>query len=190
MYKGIVQLVIGLMMLVTLLVGYLPIPEYLVELTSISNMLGGVLLTIDGILSICGKKNLSSNLYRAVCVCILTVFFICLGSLTGFYHFNFKGAFFFLHVINPIAFVGCYLLFCNDAERRIVSVANFITPVLMLVYLLFDYIRCQFTGKFVYGFAEPDVLTFPYAVLIGIAVYIIMMLFSVCLLKVNKVLHR
>ena len=66
----------------------------------------------------------------------------------------------------------------------------FITPVLMLVYLLFDYIRCQFTGKFVYGFAEPDVLTFPYAVLIGIAVYIIMMLFSFCLLKVNKVIHR
>ena len=90
----------------------------------------------------------------------------------------------------PIAFVGCYLLFCNDAERRIVSAANFITPVLMLVYLLFDYIRCQFTGKFVYGFAEPDVLTFPYAVLIGIAVYIIMMLFSFCLLKVNKVIHR
>ena len=58
------------------------------------------------------------------------------------------------------------------------------------VYLLFDYIRCQFTGKFVYGFAEPDVLTFPYAVLIGIAVYIIMMLFSFCLLKVNKVIHR
>ena len=52
MYKGIVQLVIGLMMIVTLLVGYLPIPEYLVELTCISNMLGGVLLTIDGILSI------------------------------------------------------------------------------------------------------------------------------------------
>ena len=164
MYKGIVQLVIGLMMIVTLLVGYLPIPEYLVELTCVSNMLGGVLLTIDGILSICRKKNLSSNLYRAVCVCILTVFFICLGSLTGFFHFNFKGAFFFLHVINPIAFVGCYLLF--------------------------DYIRCQFTGKFVYGFAEPDVLTFPYAVLIGIAVYIIMMLFSFCLLKVNKVIHR
>ena len=79
---------------------------------------------------------------------------------------------------------------CNDAERRIVSAANFITPGLMLVYLLFDYIRCQFTGKFVYGFAEPDVLTFPYAVLIGIAVYIIMMLFSFCLLKVNKVIHR
>lgn len=95
MYKGIVQLVIGLMMIVTLLVGYLPIPEYLVELTCVSNMLGGVLLTIDGILSICRKKNLSSNLYRAVCVCILTVFFICLGSLTGFFHFNFKGAFFF-----------------------------------------------------------------------------------------------
>ncbi len=32
-----------------------------------------------------------------------------------------------MHVINPIAFVGCYLLFCNDAERRIVSVTNFIT---------------------------------------------------------------
>lgn len=81
MYKGIVQLVIGLMMIVTLLVGYLPIPEYLVELTCISNMLGGVLLTIDGILSICGKKNLSSNLYRAVCVCILTVSIIGLVEI-------------------------------------------------------------------------------------------------------------
>ena len=77
-------------------------------------------------------------------------------------------------------------MFCNDAERRIVSVVNLITMVLMVVYLLFDYIRCQFTGNFVNGFAEPDVLTFLYAVLIEIAAYIIMMLFSVLLLKMNK----
>ena len=69
MYKGIVQLVIGLMMIVTLLVGYLPIPEYLVELTCVSNMLGGSTFDDRRNLKYMQEKNLSSNFVSGKSAC-------------------------------------------------------------------------------------------------------------------------
>lgn len=63
-----------------------------------------------------------------------------------------------MHVINPIAFVVCHILFVNEQGRKIMFVLT--APMMILVYLLYDYIRCQFTSKFVYGFVEPKELTF------------------------------
>lgn len=42
MTKNIVKIGIGVLMVVSVLVGYIPQPEYLVELTCISNTLGGL----------------------------------------------------------------------------------------------------------------------------------------------------
>ena len=111
MFENIVKIAVGLLMIVTVLIGYIPQPEYLVELTCVSNTLGGLLLLADGIRNTAKKKKFPNSLYLNAAVSILMVFLVCMGSLTGVYSFNFRGAFFFMHVINPIAFIVCYILF-------------------------------------------------------------------------------
>lgn len=187
MFKSIFKIFAGLVMIVTVLVGYIPEPQYLIELTCISNMLGGILLLVDGILNI-NNKNLPTSAYLNICLCILIVFCVCIGSLSGFYKFNFSGAFFFLHVINPILFIACYLVFCNDTNKKISHI--FIAPVLMILYLLFDYIQCKFTGAFVYGFVTPEEIPLVYAAIIGIIIYMSMCLLAFGFLKINKHMHN
>ena len=98
-------------MIAVVLIGYIPQPEYLVELTCVSNMLGGLLLLLDGVLNITKKKAFPNAFYMNITVSILIVFLVCMGSLIGAYKFNFNGAFFFMHVINPIVFVVYYIIF-------------------------------------------------------------------------------
>lgn len=56
MIKNIIKVMAGLLMIVSVLIGYMPQPEYLIELTCISNTLGGVLLFADGILGIIKRR--------------------------------------------------------------------------------------------------------------------------------------
>ncbi len=76
------------MMIVSILTGYIPQPEYSVEWKCVSNTLGGLLLITDGLLNVTKKKNAPNALYLNVAAAILTVFLVCMGSLTGAYQFN------------------------------------------------------------------------------------------------------
>ena len=60
-----IKIVVGISMPIAVLIGYLPIPEYLVEFTCISNTLGGLLLVADGILNLNGKS-VPGVLYRNI----------------------------------------------------------------------------------------------------------------------------
>lgn len=59
-------------------------------------------------------------------------------------------------------------------------------PIMILVYLLFDCIRCQFTGAFVYSFVDPKELTPTYALLAGIVVYVFVALLGLILFTLNR----
>lgn len=188
MVKNIVKIAVGLLMIIAVIIGYMPQPEYLVELTCISNTLGGLLLLSDGILNMTKKKNLPHAFYLNVSVSILVVFLVCMGSLTGAYNFNFKGAFFFMHVIDPILFIACYMLFVNERCRKFRFALT--APVMIMAYLLFDCIRCRFTGKFVYGFIEPEELTFFYAIISGIVIFVFVCVLGLGLFAINRLIHK
>lgn len=188
MMKSAVKIAAGLWMVVNVLIGYIPQPEYLVELTCVSNSLGGLLLLADGILNIKKKKSLPNSFYLNVAVSILVVFLVCMGSVAGVYKFNFKGAFFFMHVVNPIAFVLCYMFFVNERDRKIRSVLT--APIMVMLYFLFDYIRSRFTGEFVYGFVEPEELTFFYAIIAGLIMYLFVYLLGLSLFALNRLVNR
>ena len=76
-----IKIVIGISMPIAVLIGYLPIPEYLVEFTCISNTLGGLLLVADGILNLRGKS-VPGVFYRNISV---GIFFVFLDSFFPFY---------------------------------------------------------------------------------------------------------
>lgn len=188
MMKSAVKIAAGLWMVVNVLIGYIPQPEYLVELTCVSNSLGGLLLLADGILNIKKKKSLPNSFYLNVAVSILVVFLVCMGSVAGAYKFNFKGAFFFMHVVNPIAFVLCYMFFVNERDRKIRFVLT--APIMVMLYFLFDYIRSRFMGEFVYGFVEPEELTFFYAIIAGLIMYLFVYLLGLSLFALNRLVNR
>lgn len=188
MIKNAVKIVVGLWMIANVLIGYIPQPEYLIELTCISNTLGGLLLLTDGILNITKKKNIPNSFYLNIAVSIFMVFLVCMGSITGAYRFNFKGAFLFMHVINPIAFVICYMLFVNEKSRKIRVVLT--APIMIMLYFLFDYIRSRLVGKFVYGFVDPVEFTFSYAIIAGLVMYIFMYLLGLILFTLNRLVAQ
>lgn len=188
MIKNLIKIVLGLLMIAVVMTGYIPQPEYLVELTCVSNTLGGLVLLADGIAGVMKKKISLNFFYLNVTVSILVVFFVCAGSLTGIYKFNFKGAFFFLHVVDPITFAACYMLCVNEQKRSIRAVLT--APAMTLAYLLFDGIRCQFTGEFVYGFVAPEKLTLARAVIAGVVIYAVICLFGLCLFALNRFIHK
>ena len=188
MIKNVIKVAAGLLMIVSVLIGYIPQPEYLIELTCISNTLGGLLLFADGILSMTKKKICSNSLYLNVTASIFIVFLICVGSLFGSYNFNFSGAFFFLHVINPIIFVCFYLIFVNEQGRKMRCVL--IAPTMTMVYLLFDYVRYRLKGEFVYGFIENEELTLAWVIAAAIIAYAFMYLLSLSLFALNRFVHK
>lgn len=175
-------------MIAVVLIGYLPQPEYLVELTCISNTLGGLLLLADGILNITKKKNFPNAFYLNVAVSILIVFLICIGSIAGDYKFNFEGAFFFMHVINPIVFVVFYMLFVDERGRKIRFALT--APIMIMGYVLFDYIRYQVIGELVYGLVEIEELTLFYAIIAGVVIYLFMCLIGLGLFWLNRIVHK
>ena len=182
--KSIIKILIGIMMLVTVAVGYIPTPEYLVEFTCVSNTLGGILLIIDGILNF-KNKSVPGILYLNVCAGILFVFLICLGSLSGMYHMNYKGAFFFLHAVNPVLLTLCYILTKKDDAKNLWKhLAG--APVLLLLYLLFDYILGNCRGYFVYGFCTPEQLSIGIALLVELIMYAVLWLFALGMFKLNQ----
>lgn len=186
--QNIVKIAAGLLMIIVVLIGYIPQPGYFVELTCISNTFGGLLLLADGIRNITKKETHLNSFYLTVTVSILIVFLVCMGSLTGPYHFNFKGAFFFMHVTNPIVFAACYMFFVDERVRTIKRVLTAL--VMIMAYLLFDCIRCQFTGEFVYGFIEPEELTLAWAIIAGIVIYTVMYLLGLFLFALNRLVHK
>lgn len=92
-----------------------------------------------------------------------------------------------MHVINPIVFVVCYMLFVNEHGRKIKSVLT--APGMIMLYLLFDYVRSRLAGEFVYGFVEPGELTFFCAIVVGLVMYIFMYLFGLSLFALNRLVH-
>ena len=102
---------------------------------------------------------------------------------------NFEGAFFYLHALSPVLFILCYILFFNDREGMVVK-KLLVTPVLMLLYLLFDFVLGKFRGSFVYGFFEPDEVSIPDALIIGAVFYLMMFAVGALFLFLNKLAHK
>lgn len=167
------KIIVGLFILLTTLVGYNFQTTLMYELTFISNFSCGLLLLLDGIVSLIRKKALPAILYQFVLPCILSVFCTVFFKIFGWFDFNFEGMFFFMHGINPMLVLAMFLFATElkfkdkkDYLRRI-----FIAPAMAMCYALFDYIRFLITGSLVYGLVPAERLTFIIAAIIGIVYY-------------------
>ncbi len=185
---AVCEIVLGILMPVMAIIGYFPEPELVVEFSCLSNVVTGIWLIIDGILKLKGKK-IPVRFFGNSCVGLFVVFAICMGSLTGAYHMNFKGAFMFLHVISPILVMLFYIIFCDDSEGKAIF-KLLLNPVFLMVYFLFDFILGKARGYFVYGFFDEPGFGILQALIFGVVVYILLFGVGGIFLLLNKIFHH
>lgn len=176
--KAYTSILMGVFFSICVLIGYTPIPEYAIELTCFSNTCIGFLLFFTGIRLLKKAKFFPSLLYHMGLVAIL---FVCIVSCVG--RFNFSGAFFFLHLINPLGFLTYYLFFIEDTKGTEKVV---LAPMPVMGYLFFDYIVGRVRGKFVYGIFEVHEITLIMMIMIGCGAYISLLLIALVTQYLNK----
>lgn len=173
--KRTIKIIAGLFIISTAIFGYSPQPKYMYELTFLSNFFCGLLLFADGITEITRKKSLPAILYQIILPCTNVVFFTVIFQVLGLHSFNFDGMFFFLHIINPPLFLLIYL-FCtelNIKDKRDYLKRVFVSPVLVMIYALFDLIRFIITGNLVYGLISTDKIGVASVTVIGVSLYLL-----------------
>lgn len=176
--KGCVSIILGIVFCTSVLIGYTPIPEYLIELTCFSNTLIGILLIFTGINFIEKGKCFSSIFYH---MGLVTILLVCIVSCVG--HFNFIGAFFFLHLVNPVLFLLYYMFLVED-DKNFKKILY--TPIPVMIYLVFDYILGRWTGHFVYGIFDVNEMNLALMILIAFGIYIILIVLACITQFLNK----
>lgn len=175
-FSYILKIFFGLMIVLTAIIAYRNSFDHLYELTFLSNSTCGLVLLTDGILNCVLNKRIPVIIFQALIVVTNVVFCTCVLTLLGLHTFNFSGAFFFLHAINPPVFLLLYL-FTTRLEiksKKEYMIRIFASPAIIMGYLLFDIIRYCVTGNLVYGLISPEYLTVVSVPLIGIVFYFLM----------------
>ena len=180
--KVSISIALGILFCGSVLIGYMPIPEYTLELTCISNLCIGILLLFTGINTTKKKIKIPSVIYH---MWLVTILLVCIISCVG--HFNFHGAFFFLHLVNPLLFLIYYLVFIDDTKR---SKQILLTPFPVLFYLIFDYIVGKLRGRFIYGIFEVKETDFASLLLILCGVCLSLLVIAVITQYINQKLKR
>lgn len=176
--QAYINIALSILFCGSVLMGYMPIPEYIIELTCISNSCIGILLFFTGINLLRKKERFPSIIYH---MWLVTILLVCIISCVG--HFNFHGAFFFLHLVNPIIFLIYYMVFIDDTKK--IEKILF-TPIPVMIYLIFDYIIGMLRGTFVYGIFEVNETNLTYIVLVICGVYISLLVIAVITQYINQ----
>lgn len=190
--KSGIKIIIGLAIFLSAIVGYRNSFNYFYELTFLSNVSCGVLLILDGVLHIFSKKEIPVIAYQMVVLCTNVIFFTCVFTILGWHTFNFEGTFIFLHVINPPVFLLCYLFLTKLTVKNKKEYLKyiFVCPLLLMTYILFDYIRYLVTGNLVYGLINAENHNIISLLLIGFAFYLLMSFMSYGILKLKLFIQR
>ncbi len=154
---SIAEICVGVYFIASVFYAYIGDYSYLYELTSISNLLYGIVLIVCGIFSLC-KKQLNMIVKLMVLVCIMFVYSTVLMVAFNIAHFNFDGGFMLLHGVNPLIALA-FFLFTEKYEfkdKKQLLMRIFLAPTLFMAYLLFDLIFYFCNGEFIYGILSSD----------------------------------
>lgn len=139
--RTISDLILGLSFLISVILGYYKDVSYMSEYCFISGFLAGILFLISFFYGLKTGKTLSGWLYFA---CMVNIFVIFIATVSM--GLNLEGAFWVIHIINPLLLLVYWAAFCNHAKigkfRGILSVLVF-----PLIYFLFAYILYRTTGN-------------------------------------------
>lgn len=154
---NIAEICVGTYFIASVIYAYCADFSYMYELTSLSNLLNGVILIVCGILDLCKKRlNIIVNLMALVCImCVYSTVFMVAFNIAKF---NFDGGFMLLHGVNPLIALAFFLFVerCEFNGKKQLLIRIFLAPILFMAYLLFDLIFYFCNGEFVYGLLPTD----------------------------------
>lgn len=182
--KSIISIILGIMFISTAIAAYWGNFQYIYELTFLSNISAGLFLLITTVLT--GKeKAIPQILYLDFAVLLFMVFLICIAYIN---EFNFTGAIFFLHVINPLALM-VYFFICNDMNK----IGNFLRVLTILImpfaYLVFAVIFGSITDIYIYFFLNYKEKGIAYSITFILIVAVSLVAIGYGIFFINRFLH-
>lgn len=183
--KSIISVIMGLMFIATVVIAYWGNFQYVYELTFLSNALTGLFLLITTVLKRKGKE-IPQILYLDFTVLLFMVFLICIAFIS---EFNFTGAIFFLHVINPLALMAYFLIY-NDMNKINKALSVFTILIMPLTYLIFAVIYGSITDNYIYFFLNYKEKGIAYSVIFVLIVAVSLVAIGYGIFFLNRYLHR
>lgn len=140
-FRSICDLIIGLLCVGTAVIGYHTDFSYMGEYCFLSGIAVGVVFLISFVRRIKTKKDFPVWLYFD---CMFALLIILLATVT--IGLNLEGAFWFIHIIDPILVFTYWCVFCDHREIRKISLVstNIVFPA---AYLLFAFLLRQASGN-------------------------------------------
>lgn len=139
--RNICNLILGVLFIIATILGYYKDVSYMSEYCFISGITVGLILIVSFIYYIIRKKFLSEWVY-ANCVVATIIIFIA----TVIMGLSLEGAFWFIHIIDPILLFLYWCFFCdhNKIKNHLLIATNLIFPI---CYMIFAQIILAVTNK-------------------------------------------
>lgn len=109
--RSICDLLISLLFLISVMMGYYKNISHMSEYCFISGMLVSIIFIISFVYGICKNRALPTWLYFN---CMISTIIIFIATIT--IRLNLEGAFWFIHIINPLLLFCYWSTFCNHLE--------------------------------------------------------------------------
>ena len=134
------DLFLSILFITSIILGYYKDISHMTEYCFISGMLVGIIFFISFLRQQKQDKSLPACVYLA---CFVDIFAIFIATIA--IGLNLEVAFWFIHIINPIAIAFYWFIFCDprSMERK----GTFFVVVFPLLYILFAFILFKISGN-------------------------------------------
>lgn len=179
-----IDLAISILFILSVILGYYKHLSHMSEYCFISGLLVGITFIISYLYQQKCEKPLNACIYLA---CVVDIFVIFIATVS--IGLNLDGAFWFIHIINPIILMIYWFVFC---DQRIMNWKGSLSVVVFpLLYMLFAYVLFKISGScpFPASLIFMDYTGFiPVAILVVLA--IILWVLGYILHMLNKLIRR
>lgn len=134
------DLTLSILFILSVILGYYKDVSHMSEYCFISGLLVGITFLISYLHQRKHGKPLNACIYLA---CVVDIFIIFIATVA--IGLNLDGAFWFIHIINPILLVIYWFVFC---DQRIMNWKGTLSVVLFpLLYMLFAFVLFKMSGS-------------------------------------------
>lgn len=140
--RNVCDLILGILFISTTISGYYKDISYMSEYCFISGIIVGLILISSFIYYIKRRKNFPEWIYAN---CVVTTIVILLATLI--IKLSLEGAFWFIHIVNPILIFVYWCIFCdhNKINKQSLIFTNLIFPI---CYIIFAQVIFVITNKY------------------------------------------
>ena len=135
-----IDLALSLLFVLSVILGYYKDISHMSEYCFISGLLVGITFFISYLHQQTHGKPLNFCIYLA---CLVDIFIIFIATVS--IGLNLDGAFWFIHIINPIILLIYWFVFCD--QRKMNLKGTFSVVLFPLLYMLFAFVLFRIKGR-------------------------------------------